>query len=179
MQATKETQVETEDEPEKATKVGFVNMQKSASGPEPDILLDSGSTISLFRDKEFLEKTWDSKTRLLMETNAGNKIIMKQGEIAGFGDVWFDEEAVSNLLGLNDVVSRGHRVTYDSDTADQFVLHVRDKDKVVQREILFPVSERGLYVKEKEIEMDARRMRKDDSKKGKVPALILKQRKKM
>ena len=87
-------------------------------------------------------------------------------------------KTVSNLLGLNDVVSHGHRVTYHSNIVDQFVLHVWDEKKVVQREILFPVSERGLYVKEKEIEMDARRMGKDDLKKGKVPVLVLKQRKK-
>ena len=70
-------------------KVSFVNIQKSSAKLEPNILLDSGSTISLFHDKEFLENIWGSKTNLLMEINVGSKLIMKQGDIAGFGNVWF------------------------------------------------------------------------------------------
>ena len=108
MQPTRETQVHSGGEPEVATKVGFVNMQKSKKCPEPDILLDSGSTISLFKDKQFLEKVWEAKTNLLMETNAGSKLITMQGEIKGFGKVWYNKDAVSNLLGLDDVVRQGH-----------------------------------------------------------------------
>ena len=83
-----------------------------------------------------------------------------------------------HLLGLNNIVSHGHRVPYDSDIVDQYVLHVRDDKKIVQCEILFPVSEHCLYVKEKVAEMDTRHNGKDKSKASKVPVLILKQKKK-
>ena len=52
------TEEETNLVSEVGMKVGFMNMQKTKCKPEPNILLDSGSTILLFRDNEFLEKTW-------------------------------------------------------------------------------------------------------------------------
>ena len=55
-----------------ATKAGFVGMLVSTPETvEPEILLDSGSTISLFKDSSYLKDTWQSETRLVMETNAG------------------------------------------------------------------------------------------------------------
>ena len=55
-----------------ATKDGFVGMQVATpERVEPEILLDLGSTISLFRDSTFLKDVWESQSRLIMETNAG------------------------------------------------------------------------------------------------------------
>ena len=49
------TQVTTE-ETEVGTKVGFVNMQVAMPEEvEPEILLDSGSTISLLKDEAYLK----------------------------------------------------------------------------------------------------------------------------
>ena len=56
------------------------------------------------------------------------KVIRQKGEIEGFGDVWFDKGAVSNLMALCDLVRRGHRVTYDSDVEDTFIVHVRNQE---------------------------------------------------
>ena len=58
------------------------------------------------------------------------------------------------------------------------MLHVRDDKKIVQREILFRVSKRGLYVKEKAVEMEARSNGKYTSKDSNVPVPVLKQKKK-
>ena len=135
--------------------IGFVNNQKThqIEEEEPDILLDSGSTISLFKDRIFLNRVWSPRAKLLMETNAGSKVMKLKGEIEGFGEVWFDEEAVSNLMALCDLVRRGHRVTYDSDVEDAFVVHVRDAKGRILRQIYFKANNKGLYVKQKESEM--------------------------
>ena len=93
---------------------------------EPEILLDSGSTISLFKDDCYLEDVKNSKNRLIMETNAGSRAISRIGTIPGHGPVWVDEEAICNLLALCDLVSRGHRVKYDSDIGDWFDVISRD-----------------------------------------------------
>ena len=61
-----------------------------------------------------------------METNAGSRAISRIGTIPGHGPVWVDEEAICNLLALCDLVSRGHRVKYDSDIGDWFDVISRD-----------------------------------------------------
>ena len=63
-------------------------------------------------------------------TNAKSKLITEQIKIADFGEVWFDNDALSKLLGLNDVISRGHRVTCDSDVTNQVIVYVRDEQKM-------------------------------------------------
>ena len=132
--------------------MGFNFAQKATKVKEadPDILLNSGSTLWLFKDKVLLDRILDPKSKLMMETNAGRKVIKKKGEISGFGEVWYDPEAMSNLIALNDLVERGHRVTYDSDVANKFIVWVRDKKKKVLRTIEFQANSKGLYVKEKE-----------------------------
>ena len=105
---------------------------------EPDILLDSGSTISLFKDNMFLKDIWLAENKLVMKANTGSKLIQEKGIIPGYGDVWYDKNAVSNLFSLSDMVSRGLRVVYDSEKVDELVVYTKDECT-----IKFPVDERG------------------------------------
>ena len=82
---TKDKAKETTQKSKSEKKVSFVVLHQMTSPEEPDILLDSGSTISLFKDKDYLENVKDTKNRLVMETNAGSRIISRQGMIAGHG----------------------------------------------------------------------------------------------
>ena len=144
----------------KATKVGFVFTQVAKlEKEEPEILLDSGSTISLFKDQQFLTERKPAKRELVMETNAGNKIINTKGNIPGYGDVWYDETAISNLFSLSDMVEKGVRVVYDSQVADEFVVHTKEGHT-----IRFPVDERGLYVKEKFDDLQTRLKNEKDAR---------------
>ena len=150
-------------------KVGFVAQQfhQTASvleADEPDILLDSGSTISVFKDQDYLRDIKDTKRKLVMETNVGSRTISKQGTIPGHGPVWIDTEAISNLLSLNDLVKKGHHVKYDSHVGDWF--DVVTKSGVW---LQFPADERGLYVKEK---MNAIRKRNEKQKTANVNTTI-------
>ena len=90
-------------------------------------MLDCGSTILLFADAKFVENIRRAGANLLMETNAGTKLIRDKGKIPGYGNVWFDASVVSNLLSLLEIVKRGHRVTFDSDVANEFVVYTPDK----------------------------------------------------
>ena len=111
----------------KATKVGFVGMQVATPGAvAPEILLDSGSTISLFKDSSYLKDTWMTESRLVMETNAGRKIINQKGMVPGYGEVWYDNHAVSNLFSLSDVIKKGMRVYFDSDIANEFIVTTQE-----------------------------------------------------
>ena len=52
-----------------------------------EILLDSGSMISLFKDWSILEDIRKANKSLLMDTNVGQKRITQQGNVPGFGEV--------------------------------------------------------------------------------------------
>ena len=72
--------------------MGFVGMQKSESvKTEPDILMDCGSTISLFKDDQFLRGVRAARRNLRMDTNAGSKLVCKEGNVPGYGPVYFDK----------------------------------------------------------------------------------------
>ena len=111
---------------------------------EPEMILDSGSTISLFKNGEVLKDIKICNNKLVMETNAGTKTLDKKAHIPGYGEVYFDKDAVSNLLSLSELVRRGNRVFYDSSIEDCFVVTCENSGKVLR----FPVDHRGLYVKE-------------------------------
>ena len=62
----------------------------------------------------------------------------------GYGKVWYDDSAISNLFSVSDLVNRGHRVKIDTDIKNKFL--VQTNKCIIIR---FPVDKRGLYVKEK------------------------------
>ena len=55
-------------------------------------------------------------------TNAGTRIVSKQAMVAGFGKVWYDEQAIANIFALNDLKKKYH-VTYDSKNEHAFIVH--------------------------------------------------------
>jgi hypothetical protein len=58
--------------------------------------------------------------------------------VPGFGTVYYDEDAIANIFGLSDL-EKNHRVTYDSNKEDAFLVHMNDKS------IKFECSPDGLY----------------------------------
>ena len=125
--------------------VGFSGMQKIRVVKEPEIVLDSGSTISLFKERRMLEEVKHADTKLLMETNAGTKAITEKGNVPGYGQVWYDPTAISNILSLSEMVRRGNHVMYDSNIADEFVV-TTNSGKI----LTFHVNHQGLYTKDGE-----------------------------
>ena len=51
------------------------------------VILDSGSTISLFKSKDLVTEIRDTKDKIQLETNGGTRIVDKEGQIKGFGKV--------------------------------------------------------------------------------------------
>ena len=122
-------------------RVGFCGAQVATE--QSDIILDSGSTISLFRDEAYLTSVENSKQHLVMETNAGSKMTTKIGEVPGYWDIWYDKQAISNLFSVSDMVTKGHRVQLHTDLDNAFLVTSR-----TGKSVRFTVDERGLYVKE-------------------------------
>lgn len=102
------------------------------------IILDNGSTLSIFGNPDMVTNIRESNVTLELATNAGTRECNKIADVPGFGTVWFDEEAIANIFGLSDLKKK-HRVTYDSEKGDKFIVHMNDGD------IEFICNPEGLY----------------------------------
>ena len=81
-------------------------------------------------------------------TNAGTRIVSEQAMVAGFGTVWFDEQAIANIFALADLKKKYH-VTYDPAIEDAFIVHRESKQplkfRVIPRLNLTKQSKRAPY----------------------------------
>ena len=75
--------------------------------------MDSGSTISVFKDAFLVRNIPKSKHKLMLYTNSGKMIIDKEADVPGYVRVFFDEKAITNFFFLKDLIIRG-RVEFDS-----------------------------------------------------------------
>jgi hypothetical protein len=62
-----------------------------------------------------------------------------RGTLPGYGDVWFCENGIANILSLANV-AKTRTVTYNSQNGNQFVVEKRDGGKTI-----FKQSPSGLY----------------------------------
>jgi len=113
------------------------NMNDKARTPDNWILLDSQSTVDMFKNKKLLKNIRDAKMALSLHCNAGIAMVNKIGDLPGYGTVWFYEDGIANILSLNNVKKK-YRVTYDSTAYDCFEVHNADGTKCV-----FKPSKRG------------------------------------
>jgi hypothetical protein len=100
------------------------------------ILLDNGSTLSLFGSPNMVKNIRESKTTLELARNA--KTTKQIADVPGFNPVWYDETAIANIFGLSDLKKK-HRITFDSEKEDPFIVHT-DKQNMK-----FKCNPEGLY----------------------------------
>ena len=86
------------------------------------ILLDSGSTMSIFYDKCLVYDVRKPEQAVKITTNVGSRIVTEQAMVPGFGRVWFDERAIANIFAMQDLKQQ-HHITYDSEVEDAFLVH--------------------------------------------------------
>jgi hypothetical protein len=116
----------------------YTDNQDAMSRMKNCILLDSGSTLSLFSNPELVKNIRTTGRTLALATNADVKHSNKEATVPGFGMVYYDEDAIANVFGLS-YLKKNHRVTYDSNKEDAFLVHMNDKI------IKFECSPDGLY----------------------------------
>ena len=115
--------------------------QSNDSGIDPSwILLDSQSTISVFRNLNMLTNLRESERTLRAITNGGHQDSNMVGDFPNLGEVWYNDKSIANILSLADV-RKVCRVTMDSD--DEPALLVHQLDGSVMK---FKEHESGLYV---------------------------------
>ena len=95
------------------------------------ILLDNCSTVHVFYNGHFLKNIREAQKTLHLYTNAGKVILTKEGDLPGFGPVWYHPNGIANVLSFNGVSrTPGYKVEYQSWVEDAFVVtnakgHVR------------------------------------------------------
>ena len=92
-----------------------------------EFILDSGTTFSMLANKDLASEVFPAKEKIEMHTNAGCKLLEQQAHVPGFGKMYLNEEGLANIFGLDDLVQKGYRVTFDSDVANRFMVYGPDK----------------------------------------------------
>ena len=114
---------------------------RAAVGIDPSwILLDSQSTISVFRNPNFLSNIRKSGHVLRAITNGGHQDSDTVGDFPNLGEVWYNPESIANILSLADV-RKVCRVTMDSSVEPAIKVHRLDGSVMT-----FTEHGSGLYV---------------------------------
>ena len=109
------------------SRTNIMNKKRKATEHMKDwIILDNGSTMSLFTNPSLVEKIRESKNTLELHTNTGCKRNKMEADVPGYGMVWFNPDAIVNIFQFADLVDK-HRITYDSVKEDAFLIHMPQK----------------------------------------------------
>ena len=117
-----------------------VNDTKDRKYNESNILIDTGSTLSVFNNSKMLINIRRSRTRMRAYTNDGYQDSVYKGDFPGFFTVWYNPASMMNILAWRDV-RRRFRITVDTDVDNGIHMHLKDG-----RNLDFMEVESGLYM---------------------------------
>jgi hypothetical protein len=107
--------------------------------PSSWILLDSQSTMPVFKNRRLLTNIRPSASNLRAHTNGGFQISSQMGTVKNFSDVWFNKESLANILSMA-AVRKVCRITMD--TSVEAAMNVHRKDGTIMK---FKEYKSGLY----------------------------------
>ena len=96
------------------------------------ILIDNQSSVTIFCNKDMVKNIRKSSDIIEITTNGGPLICNTKCTVPGFGDAWFNEKSVTNILSYAEVVDK-FTVTYDSKNEDAFCVTTHDKSIKLKR----------------------------------------------
>jgi hypothetical protein len=117
-----------------------VTLLNGSSTIDPNwVLLDTCSTVSLFRNEKLVKNIRSCKGNGLVTKSIGGSMRTTLiADLPNFGEVWFNPNSMANILSFAHV-SKMFRITCDTQYDKSFVVHA-DRGPVVFREL-----RNGLY----------------------------------
>jgi hypothetical protein len=76
--------------------------------------------IGYFCNKALLANIIDSKKSIMIHCNAGTRCYSQVGTLNKYGEVWYNEFAIANILSLLKV-KENYPVKYDSISGNKFI----------------------------------------------------------
>ena len=70
------------------------------------MLLDTCSSIDLFCNRSLVHNVHQVNTTLSLAMNAGTMTTNLQAELPGYGTVWFDPQAMTNVLSFSNIAKQ-------------------------------------------------------------------------
>jgi hypothetical protein len=93
--------------------------------PNSRTLLDSQSTVLVFKNRDFLSNIRPSKSTLRVHTNGGIQTSSLKGTVRNFGEVWFNTDSLANILSMA-AVRKVCRITMDTSVEAAMIVHRKD-----------------------------------------------------
>jgi len=93
--------------------------------PSSWVLLDSQSTVSVFKNPSFLSNIRCSSNQLKVYTNGGTQVSSLIGNIKNFGTVWYNPKLLANIFSLA-AVRKLSRITMDTNVKPALCVHRTD-----------------------------------------------------
>ena len=78
--------------------------------------------MDLFCNKNLVTKIWEINNSMIVKGNGGDLKTHNKAYTKNYGEVWFDERAITNIMSLKNVKDK-FRVTYNSNREGTFTVH--------------------------------------------------------
>ena len=89
------------------------------------VLLDSGSSTSIFCNKKYFQVVREAQTQIRIQMNSGS-MIASVCEIPEVGEAYYSDKGMTNIIGLSQM-RRKYRITYDSEKEPAFFSYMKNK----------------------------------------------------
>ena len=97
------TEVTPTEEEEDKLGFNFMQQQDTTSLPNTSVLIDTGSNVLVFKNKQALRNITQSNSGVRAHTNGGYQDSTLQGYLPGFFKVWYNPRCMVNILAWSDI----------------------------------------------------------------------------